>query len=106
MFFLAIFNFYVWSLIYLNWPVVVADMIRLGEEIEMEIKFSRNENEINDSMRKGGAGYDMRSHNPNIGHNQKHGHKGMNKVITEEEEKQTDNSQIIATGTREIKIEF
>ena len=41
-FFQAFFNLYVWTLIYLNWPTEVNEMIHLREEIEMEIRFSRS----------------------------------------------------------------
>ena len=44
MFFLALFNFYVWCLVYLNWPTELTDMISL-DEVEMEIRFSRENND-------------------------------------------------------------
>lgn len=40
MFFIALFNIYVWSLIYLNWPTEISELVNL-EEIEMEIRFPR-----------------------------------------------------------------
>jgi hypothetical protein len=40
MFFIALFNIYVWSLIYLNWPTEINELVNL-EEIEMEIRFPR-----------------------------------------------------------------
>ena len=43
MFFIALFNLYVWSLIYLNWPTEINEMLALGEEIEMEIRLSRGD---------------------------------------------------------------
>jgi hypothetical protein len=53
MFFIALFNIYVWSLIYLNWPAETSEMVSLREEIEMEVRFERS-NELHNN------GYDMR----------------------------------------------
>ena len=101
MFFIALFNIYVWSLVYLNWPTELTEMINL-EEFEMEIRFSRQDN--NEPKPQG---YDMSNNNAsanggNSGLQNRHGRRGEKLKIETEEESKTDNSQIVGTGTRDI----
>lgn len=94
MFFIAVFNIYIFCLVYLNWPTDYISPMTLHEHIEMQEVVLPHGKKAHKDKHKVPNGY----YNPKI-----HGKVALE---TQEEESKTDQSHVVVTGSREIKIEF
>jgi hypothetical protein len=102
MFFIALFNVYVYTLVYLNWPVELFESVTLEEEIEMQgrniYSIDGNDHNHNNNQKVNGK----RDRSSNYQYN----NQSKNLQIETEESKVGDSSHIVASDTRDIKIEF